>query len=294
KKTLRSHLSVNQYQYSLLRKRASESDVQLLTTYKLQVKNFDFKSSADFKQDAESNKNLQTFTMQSAPLYRYLKAMNLVSNNHVADFLFNLIGGAAGYKQFIKDRLDYSTNDIEMFNGSGDNVPTRKGSLYNSASCTAVVNIVLDLRRLLMSVPKNDNAESTKKYFDLEDVMSISEADSEGEHGSIHSTIQRYNDLDTSLIAKTGTLNKYSSLAGMISTEKGDLYFSIVVSKFSQKENDSAKVVIKKNVMSIIKKFSGVSPIDTYTPLAFVPFDADSKLVEYTGTNQSITGLAKN
>ena len=207
----------------------------------------------------------RTFYMRSAPLYRYIKEMNRNSNNHVADRLFNFLGGSAKFTSYIKQRLNLSPDEIRLVNGSGDKVLVDNEKIYNEGSCEAIIHIISETRTLLQ-----------KFNYDLKDIMAVAGSDQDSTLG------ERYSGSATagSVIAKTGTIDPAITLAGLINTEQGPVYFGISYKTKGPKDWANAREKIRKDVVQLMGKFGGKSQIEDYTSSSFLPFDEMSAFIE--------------
>lgn len=186
--------------------------------------------------------------MRSAPLYHLLREMNRNSNNYAANQIFESLGGAKKYKDYVQTKFGFTEKDIRFVNGHGAPLMASLGGrqewrdtgrgyslgemvgqrsvyvdlqgnevspgdnsrkVYNEASCAAVLQVLQSLRSRLLREKK--------------DLSSVMVAAGEDER----STIRTYNNSTTnrSLIAKTGTVNTAITLGGMISTRQGKVLF---------------------------------------------------------------------
>jgi D-alanyl-D-alanine carboxypeptidase/D-alanyl-D-alanine-endopeptidase (penicillin-binding protein 4) len=124
---------INAKYYALTRDKAkSWFGVKMLQKVQFHAKHVQFKSRQDFNNSAA---NTDAFILKSAPLYRYLKEMNLVSHNYVADMIyagisneilgdrsFNAIRYQASvdFEKFLHHDLGLTSKDIDFVNGSGN------------------------------------------------------------------------------------------------------------------------------------------------------------------------------
>lgn len=150
--------------------------------------------------------------IRSADLTTQLKMMNWNSNNHAANMFFQSLGGKEKFDRFMTHVMKFNSQDFNFYNGSGNNANFEVGAgAYNSASCAAVVKTVKALKKSL---------EMQKRS--LEDVVAVAGADK-------GATVQRYAanvHMNDAVIAKSGTITSNISLAGMISTKKGNYFFA--------------------------------------------------------------------
>ena len=138
---------------------------------------------------------------QSLPLVPLLKAMNIYSNNAMADQFARALGGANTVAAEAATLTGVPVSEIRLINGSGLGVE-------NQLSPRAVVAILLGIQRELR--PHN---------LSVSDVMPV--------FGQDEGTLI-YRELPQQSALKTGTLNTVSSLAGYFPTrDRGPVWFSI-------------------------------------------------------------------
>lgn len=234
----------------------AQTGVSMASGASVSVRRVNFVSSRDYHPEA----NTKVLLLRSAPLYQYIKFMNLHSNNYMADMLFRKLGGADDFRRFMKTRLDLDESDIHFVNGSGDSVYSDNGKLYNKASCSTMIKVLLAMKD-----------ELGKQSLSLDHVMSVAGVDDSTLGG-------RYAGLKDSLIAKTGSVDPAITLAGMLSTEKGDLMFAVLMKTGGPADWTGARNQIRSRVGDLMKKFGGakafrydafsVLPVDKYSVLA--------------------------
>jgi hypothetical protein len=164
---LRQRLRFSARQYTAVLRDAQSFGVAMESTPRLNISHIQFRAKRDFNAAIDT----KGFELRSAPLYKYLKEMNRNSNNHVADRLFEFLGGSSAFQRFLESQ-GFQAKDIRFVNGSGDSVkvPTADGKIvkvYNEATCSALVHTL-------------DSMRGTLKTFgmDLQNVMSLSGVDS--------------------------------------------------------------------------------------------------------------------
>jgi D-alanyl-D-alanine carboxypeptidase/D-alanyl-D-alanine-endopeptidase (penicillin-binding protein 4) len=138
---------------------------------------------------------------QSLPLVPLLKAMNIYSNNEMAEQFARALGGANTVAAKAADKTGVPVSEIRLINGSGLGVE-------NQLSPRAVVAILVGIQR-----------ELRPHSLSISDVMPV--------FGQDEGTLI-YRDLPSQAALKTGTLNTVSSLAGYFPTrDRGPVWFSI-------------------------------------------------------------------
>jgi hypothetical protein len=119
-----------------------------------------------------------------------------------------------------------------------------------------------------------------RQKIELENVMALAGEDPSERERSTVSNIYGNEATADALIAKTGTVNPSVTLAGMASTEEGDVYFGIIYGTNGRKADwTAARTKIRGDVMKLFKKFHNKKEID-YDPTRFMAFDKNSHLRE--------------
>lgn len=188
--------------------------------------------------------------------------MNTVSNNHVADQIYSFLGGPDKFKVFIRNSLNLNEGDIQFVNGSGNSIVAASGAgkEYNKATCSSIIQVLRDMRQGLRAQYK----------LSLKDIMPVSGADG----GTLS---PRFDSIPNSLVAKTGTVDPAITLAGLLSTQGGDVYFGILLQTESPADWNTARDKIRAKVMDLLSQFGGRKSFN-YVTTAFVPFDSSSSL----------------
>jgi D-alanyl-D-alanine carboxypeptidase/D-alanyl-D-alanine-endopeptidase (penicillin-binding protein 4) len=135
-------------------------------------------------------------------LAELLKLMNRYSNNLMADMVANAVGGHQQVAARSAELIGIPQSEIQLINGSGL-------GMENRMSPRAVVGLFLQIQKLAGSTGLT--------VGDLFEVVGLDEGVLE----------QRL--LPAPLVAKSGTLNQVSSLAGVIPTrDRGLIWFAIM------------------------------------------------------------------
>ncbi len=138
---------------------------------------------------------------RSFPVAELLKKMNRFSNNIMADMLANRVGGAATVAQIAAESTGLPATEVQLINGSGLGIDNR-------ISPRAAVAMLLAIQDLLPDQMTVGN---------LFEVI--------GEDTGV--LVRRV--LPSALIAKSGTLNQVSSLAGSLSTQQDPVIWFAVM-----------------------------------------------------------------
>jgi serine-type D-Ala-D-Ala carboxypeptidase/endopeptidase (penicillin-binding protein 4) len=205
---------------------------------------------------------VRVFEIQSAPLRSYLKRMNIMSANPIADELYHSLGGKPGFKRFLGSRLAYAAASSEIESGSGLPIdgPPRRDTLM---SCANVIRTI----RLL------DQDLQQKHSLSLADITLVSGIDTEGE--------PTFEQGSGSLAVKTGTVNGAKNLAGIFNTNAGSVYFGIFMQ--GKAANDGARAKVLAALMS-----SYNSVAYQRAGFQFLPLDSRMTLRESTSGSVSI------
>tara|TARA_B110001454_G_scaffold106457_1_gene100248 strand:+ start:93380 stop:94633 length:1254 start_codon:yes stop_codon:yes gene_type:complete len=243
---------------------AKDQGISMLPVGQLWVRKFTFRKSSEFVA-----KDFSAFTFKSSPLQSLLKEMNRNSNNYAANLIFEFTGGAAEFKKFIEKRLQFTIDDIEFFNGSGNKLTVEQNGNYNSARCSVVLKILVDFENVL-------KAQGLK----FEDIVSVVGADSTSSSSSLY----KNETTENSVIAKTGTVSPAILLAGIMSTKKGSVYFMYnMKTNGTRRDWRDAQRKIKTQITNLIQKdYNGGVPI-SYQSIKFFPFDKESEETTYAG-----------
>jgi serine-type D-Ala-D-Ala carboxypeptidase/endopeptidase (penicillin-binding protein 4) len=144
----------------------------------------------------------------SMPLVAVLKAMNIYSNNAMAEQIANTVGGPEAVTQKAAAAAGVSPAEISLVNGSGLGEE-------NKMSPRAAVLMLQEIQYLLRS-----SAGDTSANFTISDIFPIAGADG--------GTVQDRS-LPENAVVKTGTLAVVSGLAGALPTQKkGVVWFSLL------------------------------------------------------------------
>lgn len=212
-----------------------------------------FADSNPFENDTE----VKALTLSSPPLYKYLKEMNVKSNNYVAETLFRLNGNVKMFDAYLLEKLNLNRDTMHMYTGSGlpyyNDQNTR---LDNYSTCNSMLKIVSTLK-----------SEIEKQAMEIEDVVAVPGNDK----GTFRNRIFP-SDYKNSFVAKTGTLMHTSTLAGAMNTQKGFSFFGI----FNQSTDISgSKRVQNEMVKSIMTEMGGPKAFD-YEVGSFHTYSGDT------------------
>ncbi len=145
---------------------------------------------------------------ESLPLVAVLKAMNIYSNNIMAQQIADAVGGTEAVMSKVEKVAGIMPDEISLSNGSGLGEE-------NQMSPRAAVTMLQKIQDLLRS-----SANETAQNFTISDIFPITGADG----GTV-----RGRGLPPNAVVKTGTLAVVSALAGALPTQKrGVVWFSLL------------------------------------------------------------------
>jgi D-alanyl-D-alanine carboxypeptidase/D-alanyl-D-alanine-endopeptidase (penicillin-binding protein 4) len=225
---------------------------RFLKDVQFEVANIKFAEVNPFANDAEA----KVLTLSSPSLYKYLKEMNIKSNNYVAETIFRQLGGPAAFEKFMAEKFNLSSDKIHFYTGSGLPFFVDGNRKDNYATCSIMMNLISELRK---------RVESQNK--EMEDVVAVPGSDG----GTFRNRIFPA-DYKNAFVAKTGTLMHTSTLAGMMNTQNGISFFGI----FNQSEDISGSKIVQNNmVKSIMTEMGGPKAFD-YEVEGFHTYNGDT------------------
>lgn len=209
-----------------------------------------------------------SYATKSLPLHMILKEMNRMSNNWAANTIFEFLGGASGFKDFMQKDLGFDDKKVSFINGSGDSwrKAADKPKLYNKATCSAVLAVTVAL----------DDIMTNKYKMGLYDVMAVAGEErglgyDGGERGTVAGGYSRP-ETTSSMIAKTGTVDPSVALAGTVETQDGRVYFGYIYLP-------SARSQLRLDLIRLIKAHNGKEVIDNLPKLSlYSMIDAQAEL----------------
>lgn len=226
-------------------------------------------SEADFFAALDFSK-VKKYSFKSMPLFMMLKDFNKVSYNYPPEVLFEKLGGAQAYSQFIYERLNLNQDEVEVNNGSGYPIYIAGVKRYNKVSCAALVRIIRDLEYAI-KVMSQDRLQ-------LADVMGV------GGDNETYTTFGKYSsaEYENRLVAKTGTADQAITFGGMFSIAGGGrVYFSVLTSPLHGYQNP-ARSKIKTLVDSLMSNYK-LEAFEYQASGYMLSFDEQATLVEGDG-----------
>ena len=161
---------------------------------------------------AKQFQSATVFKIESVSLFRYIKNINVNSNNYLADALFSLLGGEAEFLKFEKEKLGLDESSLIMKTGSGLSMQANGQRVDNKATCSAVLKL---LHFFKLNAQKNN--------LDLGDLLITAGQDPD-------STYETKLTFNKSVVLKTGRLYDVEALnlAGIASTGQGLMAFTFL------------------------------------------------------------------
>ncbi len=182
----------------------------------------------------------QTVKIKSAPLLKYLKEINVRSNNYMADMLFNTLGGVSEFKRFQQSRLKISSQDLQLYTGSGLAITGMGVRTDSLGSCTAVLSTLKFLNTL-----------SQQLKFNLGHVLLTAGSD----QGTYEATQAMA--FNQSVVLKTGRLFDVPALnvAGVAQLKSGTLFFSYMAHGFANSQESIYKSKRDNILLSLLNHY---------------------------------------
>lgn len=205
--------------------------------------------------------DFRVLTLKSPQLYKYLKEINVKSNNYAAQTVFEALGGASAFKAYAKSTFSFDEDQIEMFTGSGLPDYTTGPRRDNLATCRTVGTLVESLKE-----------ELERKNSEIEDVIAVPGSD----EGTFKNRLNS-EDLKNTFVAKTGTLTHVSTLAGALNTKKGYSFFGV----FNASENIYGSKALQNDMVRILFDEMGGTKNFNYKVEGFLPYDKDAPLKSF-------------
>lgn len=219
-----------------------------------------------------NEKSIVKYEMVSPILAKYLKIMNIQSNNYMADQIFAKIGGEKVYQSYFKKlmdekvpnfkslRTDFEAKepDFAFYTGSGLNTTRAGVRVDNFASCALMVEMQKKLDEKLDEINRH-----------MQEIIAAPGVD----QGTFKTRLNTPR-LARSVVAKTGTLKHTSSLVGRVSTVSGPIYFGMFHQMDGWKGN--AKIVQNLMVSELLEGYGGPKKFE-YEKEFFFPASAPLK-----------------
>lgn len=207
---------------------------------------------------SEEDSEVRVLTLTSPELYKYLKEINVKSNNYASQTLFLKLGGESKLEKFLADRFSLTNEQIKLYNGSGLPSIINGARKDNYATCAIMLNMVSELR---------ESAE--RQGRELEDIMAVPGNDQGTFRNRLNSS-----DYRNTFVAKTGTLMHTSTLAGALSTQKGFSFFGVF--------NQTTDIINAKNVqnemVSVLMTEMGGPKVFNYVIEGFHTYDGNENV----------------
>lgn len=238
----------------------------------LEVTNVKFVEENPLKGDEETKE----LTLSAPALYKYLKEMNVKSNNYVADTLYRHLGGSAKFQEFLLERFNLTREQIRFYTGSGLPAIIEGVRKDNYASCSIILDLISELKK-----------SSEKQNMEIEDVVAVPGSDK----GTFRNRLFP-SDYTNAFVAKTGTLMHTSALAGAMNTQQGFSFFGV----FNQTTDAAgAKVVQNSMVKSIMTDLGGPKAFDynvegfhTYSNETLKNFNDDAEMDDFSTIEEGL------
>lgn len=207
------------------------------------------------KNPLENAPQVKILTLSSPPLFKYLKEINIESNNYAAQTIFNKIGGEKKFQDFMITHFGFSPESIRFFSGSGLPVITAGVRYDNYATCAVMLELITALKNV-----------SEKQNRKIEEIMAVP-----GSDGGTFNNRTFPADYKNAFVAKTGTLMHTSTLAGVMSTKKGFSFYGI----FNQSTDIAGSKLVQNDMVKSIMVEMGGPVAFAYTAEVFATYGTE-------------------
>ncbi len=173
-----------------------------------------------------------SFEFQSIPFTATLKSMNNYSNNLSANVLFEKLGGEKKFSQYMKNVYGASSKTVKFKTGSG---------LYgNYTTCVLTLKVI---KHLESNLKKNN--------LNLTDVMSVPMVDP----GVMQNRTFNVPQIQ-SVVAKSGFIDHYHTLAGVINTKDKLLYFGVFTNYDNSESSHKVKLMVDAYINKVLEQYN--------------------------------------
>jgi len=186
-------------------------------------------------------------SVSSAPLFKYLKNINVNSNNYLADAFFNYLGGVNAFTGFQQKQLEVPTKDLKIFTGSGLSDSSSGIRQDNLGTCFSMIKVLAFLRKKAFMAQLNLGALLLNPTLDQDGTFDVSES------------------YQNAVVLKTGRLYEVPALnlAGFVSTSQGLLSFVFLGHDFTDSEAKDMEDYRRLMLNDIYSQFSVQSEFKT-------------------------------
>ncbi len=162
--------------------------------------------------------------IQSSSLLKYIKEINVYSNNYIADALFSSLGSAKAFEDFQLNQLKISKQELKIYTGSGLSLQTNDKRFDNLGNCLSVLKT---LKYLDLIAQRNN--------LNLGHILLTAGID----QGTYESDLI----FSRNIVLKTGRLYDVPTLnlAGISATNNGNSYFAVMAHNFENADENTVK-----------------------------------------------------
>lgn len=174
------------------------------------------------------------YTFTSAPLAVLFKQTNIYSTNSTSHAIFMQLGGRDAFQKYMKDTYGVGEESISFHTGSGleDNMTT----------CGLTLRVLKHLHEYLI-----------KNNIRVEDFLAFPGFDG----GSMAHRMQNIPD-KTKILVKPGFIYNHETLAGVLKTQNGFVYFGIFVTYPNEKDVRTPRIFIDTWSGKLIEYFNAL------------------------------------
>lgn len=223
----------------------------------------EFLAAKDFQVTA----SMESFSLSSPVLTELLRDMNRLSNNYVANVLFDFLGGPEGFKKRNEDlRI---ADQYDFVNGSGMWVIENGEKKYNKGSCKVLVQSIQHAYQML-----TDAKHSFEEVASINGVYAgeqCSTMDGNPNANTCSGGAYEIEPLIGAITAKTGYVNSTVALAGKASAQQSEVFFAYLATP------GGGRIVIRQALIDLMNQLGGAKKLE-FKPTAFNYFQEGAKL----------------
>lgn len=183
------------------------------------------------------------YTYTSAPLYKLIKPISNYSDNFGAQILFYQLGGKEAFQTYMKNTYDIKDGEVNFDTGSG---------LYgNITTCELTLKVIKHLKETIARIGVKE-----------ETVFNVPGKDD----GTSEDRFEEYPLIKDSLLLKSGHLRFNHTMAGIINTKDGPVYFGIFTFFPNPDDNSKMRSFVDRLISYISNNYQLIPY--SYTPIS--------------------------
>ena len=222
-------------------------------------------------------------TLSSNSLRTYLKMMNAISKNTLADDIFDRLGGRDKFHSFIHEELNTDIKSLNFYTGSGLDIflpeekrdPTEERK-DNISTCSLSLDLIKKISEFLSAV-------------EIEDILDYAPHN----EGTLKNRFKNYLSLRRAITGKTGTLNGRPTyaLGGILSATLEKMPYVIINQPVKAYKYGSRK--FQEIMMNRLSKKTGLVSFDSILKIRKT-FVESSSSIRLNGPESFAQALTNN